>query len=134
MRFYQTLLLPTIFNKLSEKTLYIFGGVNALSILVVWALYPETNQRTLEEMNLVFACDSPWTWEAEKHFAILKEENPDLVQAAQRGQSVVDPETGLPSSRRASTASGRKPSLAARGYSRSESKRQMNEKGVVEHD
>lgn len=45
------LLLPTIFAKLSEKTLYIFGGVNVLSIIVVWALYPETNQRTLEEIN-----------------------------------------------------------------------------------
>ena len=39
-----TLLLPTIFAKLNEKTLYIFGAVNVLSIVVVWALYPETNQ------------------------------------------------------------------------------------------
>ncbi|KAG8631008.1 hypothetical protein KVT40_000148 [Elsinoe batatas] len=65
------LLLPTIFARLQEKTLYIFGAVNALSIVVVWALYPETNQRTLEEINLVFSCscDSIWTWDAEKHFA-----------------------------------------------------------------
>ena len=46
-------------------------------------------------MNLVFASDSIWNWEAEKNFALLKEQNPQLVQAAQRGQSVVDPETGL---------------------------------------
>ncbi|TKA78034.1 hypothetical protein B0A55_02116 [Friedmanniomyces simplex] len=90
------LLLPTIFAALNEKTLYIFGGVNALSILVVWALYPETNQRTLEEMNLVFAADSVWNWEAEKNFAILKAENPGLVQAARAGSLSVDPETGLP--------------------------------------
>lgn len=121
------LLLPTIFKRLGEKTLYIFGGVNALSILVVWALYPETNQRTLEEMNLVFACDSWWTWEAEKSFKILKEENPDIVQAAQRGQTVIDPETGLPTTRRASTASGRRSSLAMRGHSVSESKEQVKE-------
>lgn len=44
---------------------------------------------TLEEMNLVFASDSIWNWDAEKNFAILKEENPDLVQAARRGSSVV---------------------------------------------
>jgi hypothetical protein len=89
--------------------------VNALSIIVVWALYPETNQRTLEEMDLVFACDSIWNWEAEKNFALLKEEHPELVQAAKRGNSVSvsvkDPETGAsPRSRRtslASTARGR---------------------------
>ncbi len=56
----QVLLLPTIFNKLNEKTLYIFGAVNVISIVVVWALYPESNQRTLEEMDLVFAGDSIW--------------------------------------------------------------------------
>ncbi|WPG99795.1 sugar transporter STL1-like protein [Acrodontium crateriforme] len=88
------LLLPTIFEKLNEKTLYIFGAVNIFAIFVVWALYPESNQRTLEEMNLVFACDSIWNWEAEKHFAILKAENPDLVMAARRGSSVAHPEAG----------------------------------------
>ncbi|KAK4926521.1 hypothetical protein LTR28_012129, partial [Elasticomyces elasticus] len=79
------LLLPTIFARLQEKTLHIFGAVNALSILIVWALYPETNQRTLEEMNLVFACDSIWNWEAEKNFKLLKEANPELVRAASKG-------------------------------------------------
>lgn len=98
------LLLPTIFDRLNEKTLYIFGAVNVLSIFVVWALYPESNQRTLEEMDLVFAADSIWNWEAEKNFARLKEENPQLVQAAKHGDRVVDPETGLVGSRRASKA------------------------------
>lgn len=93
------LLLPTIFDRLNEKTLYIFGAANILSIVVVWALYPESNQRTLEEMDLVFACDSIWTWDAEREFARLKEENPDLVQAARLGEGVVDPETGLTSRR-----------------------------------
>ena len=88
------LLLPTMFNHLNEKALYVFGAVNVATIVIVWALYPETNQRTLEEMNLVFASDSIWNWEAERNFAILKEQNPELVQAAQRGNSVIDPETG----------------------------------------
>lgn len=78
------LLLPTIFEKLNEKTLYIFGGVNFLSILIVWALYPESNQRTLEEMDLVFASDSIWNWDAEKTFAKLKAEMPELTQAERR--------------------------------------------------
>lgn len=83
-----------MFAALEEKALYVFGAVNAATIVIVWALYPETNQRTLEEMNLVFASDSIWNWEAERNFKILKEQNPELVQAARRGNSVVDPETG----------------------------------------
>jgi len=91
----QTLLCPVMFAVIGEKTLYIFAACNALTIPMVWALYPESNQRTLEEMNLLFASDSIWNWEAERNFKILKEQNPGLVQAAQRGMSVVDPETGV---------------------------------------
>ncbi len=91
----QTLLCPVMFAALGEKTLYIFAACNVITIPMVWALYPESNQRTLEEMNLLFASDSIWNWEAERNFALLKEQNPELVQAAERGHSVVDPETGL---------------------------------------
>ncbi len=45
-------------------------------------------------MDLLFACNSWWTLDAGTTFARLKEENPELVQAAHRGASVVDPETG----------------------------------------
>ena len=38
----------------------------------VYALYPESNQRTLEEMNLLFAASTPWSWDAEKSFAMLQ--------------------------------------------------------------
>ena len=78
-----------MFAAINEKTLYIFGICNAITIPMVWALYPETNQRTLEEMNLVFASDSIWNWEAEKNFTILKEQNPQLVQAARGGSLAV---------------------------------------------
>ena len=84
-----------MFAALDEKALYVFGAVNIATIVIVWALYPETNQRTLEEMNLVFASNSIWNWDAESNFKILKDQNPELVQAAQRGHSVVDPETGV---------------------------------------
>ena len=93
-----------MFGAIGEKTLYIFGVCNVLSIPIVWALYPESNQRTLEEMDLLFAADTPWNWDAERNFKKLCAENPHLVQAAQRGQSVVDPETGVHKSRKASYA------------------------------
>lgn len=50
----QTLLLPVCFEHIGEKTYYLFGIANVLSIPIVWALYPESNQRTLEEMDLLF--------------------------------------------------------------------------------
>ncbi len=90
-----TLLCPTMFSAIGEKTLYIFGIANAITLPMVWALYPESNQRTLEEMDLLFAADSPWNWEAERNFRLLKEQNPGLIQAAQNGRAVVDPEGGL---------------------------------------
>ncbi|KAK4494761.1 hypothetical protein PRZ48_014117 [Zasmidium cellare] len=90
-----TLLCPVMFSAIGEKTLYIFGACNVITIPMVWALYPETNQRTLEEMDLVFAADTPWVWDAERNFRRLKAENPGLVMAASRGNSVVDPEVGV---------------------------------------
>jgi hypothetical protein len=84
-----------MFNVIGENTLHIFGACNFLAIPLVWALYPESNQRTLEEMDLLFASSSPWVWEAEKTFARIKAENPTLVQAAHRGERVVDTETGV---------------------------------------
>lgn len=86
-------------------------------------------------MDLVFACDSLWTWEAEKNFAILKEENPELVQAAKRGNSVIDPETGMPvpRSRRASMASTARGSASLAVRRASEPKASsVIEKDVVE--
>ena len=55
-----------MFKALGEKTFYIFAACNVITIPMVWALYPETNQRSLEEMDLLFASDSIWVWEAEK--------------------------------------------------------------------
>ncbi|KAL1618787.1 hypothetical protein SLS56_010390 [Neofusicoccum ribis] len=67
-----TLLCPVMFDAIGEKTLYIFGACNVITIPMVWALYPESNQRTLEEMDLLFTADTPWVWDAEKRFAELK--------------------------------------------------------------
>lgn len=89
-----TLLCPVMFSNIGENTLHIFGACNLLAIPMVWALYPESNQRTLEEMDLLFAADTPWVWDAEKKFAELKAEQPELVTASGHGhgRGVMDPE------------------------------------------
>lgn len=89
-----TLLCPVMFDAIGEKTLYIFGACNVLAIPMVWALYPESNQRTLEEMNLLFAAPTPWVWDAEKTFARLKAERPDLIEAGGKSQRAVGVEGG----------------------------------------
>ena len=67
-----------MFSAIGENTLHIFGAVNFLSIPMVYALYPETANRTLEEMDLLFASKSPWVWDEEEHFARLKKERAEL--------------------------------------------------------
>ena len=90
----QTLLCPVMFNSIEEKTLYIFAISNVIAIPMVWALYPESNQRTLEDMDLLFASSSPWTWNAEKTFARLKAENPGHMVESRKASLAVDPENG----------------------------------------
>ncbi|KAI4115826.1 MAG: hypothetical protein LQ345_003660 [Seirophora villosa] len=85
-----TLLCPVMFSAINEKTLYIFAACNIITIPMVYCLYPESNQRTLEEMNLLFAADSIWVWDAERNYKLLVEQNPELVNAAGRGRGGVE--------------------------------------------
>ncbi|KAE8330932.1 general substrate transporter [Aspergillus sergii] len=89
-----TLALPYIFGSIGENTLHVFGAVNLISIPIVWALYPESSRRTLEEMDLLFAAKSPWVWTAESNFARLIDENPGLGSAHQ-DSSIIEVEKGL---------------------------------------
>ncbi|KIY52251.1 general substrate transporter [Fistulina hepatica ATCC 64428] len=62
------MLNPVMFSKIAENTFYIFAAVNFASIPIVWAFYPETANRTLEELDILFSAKSPFTWDAEKRF------------------------------------------------------------------
>jgi len=73
-----TLVNPVMFAAIRENTLHVFAAVNFLSIPIVWAFYPETANRTLEEMDLLFASDSLFVWEEERTFRELKERNVQL--------------------------------------------------------
>lgn len=63
-----TLLCPVMFSAIQQNALYIFGAVNFLSIIMVWAVYPETANRTLEEIDSLFSAPTIWAWDAEKAF------------------------------------------------------------------
>ncbi|OCK94540.1 uncharacterized protein K441DRAFT_687134 [Cenococcum geophilum 1.58] len=57
--------------------------INIITPPMGWALYPEGNQCTLEGMDLLFAADRPWVWDAEENFAKLTEQHPELIQTGQ---------------------------------------------------
>ncbi|KAH9834530.1 general substrate transporter [Rhodofomes roseus] len=63
-----TLLNPIMFDRIGENTLHVFGAVNFLTIPIVWAFYPETAGRTLEEMDRLFMSDRPFVWDEEAYF------------------------------------------------------------------
>ena len=53
------------------------------------------NQRTLEEMDLLFAAETPWSWDAEQNYSKLAEENPQILQVKRWSQVVNDNESHL---------------------------------------
>lgn len=64
-----------MFSSIKENTLHVFGAINFLSIPMVWAFYPETANRTLEEMDHLFMSKSPFVWDEEARFKQWKEES-----------------------------------------------------------
>lgn len=89
-----------MFSALGSKTLYIFGICNIITLPMVYCLYPETNQRTLEEINIVFSSDSIWNWDAERNFKELKnmQDSAGLLPSTggEGEQTLLDPGSGLP--------------------------------------
>ena len=63
-----------MFSSIKENTLHVFGAINFLTIPLVWAFYPETANRTLEEMDYLFMSKSPFVWDEEESFRHMKEE------------------------------------------------------------
>lgn len=60
--------------------------------MAVWALYPETSQRTLEEIDILFASKSPFVWDAESHFAAHVATNPEFGAVRVHNAAADDPE------------------------------------------
>lgn len=79
-----------MFAAIQEKTLYIFAACNFAAIIQVWAFYPETANRTLEEINFLFSSSSPFVWDAEKAHQKAMEEQPALMLARKVTNGHVD--------------------------------------------
>lgn len=63
---------PYMIASIGWITFLIFGAFNFIAIPIVWALYPETSNKTLEELDVVFSTKSLLVWNAEKELAAMK--------------------------------------------------------------
>lgn len=63
---------PPMIAGIGWITFLIFAAFNFIAIPIVWALYPETSNKTLEELDVVFSTKSLLVWNAEKELAAAK--------------------------------------------------------------
>ncbi|KAI9263052.1 general substrate transporter [Sporodiniella umbellata] len=61
---------PPMLANIGWVTFLIFGAFNFLAIPFVYCLYPETSNKTLEELDVVFSTQSCLVWKAEKELAL----------------------------------------------------------------
>ena len=92
-----TLANPSIFGSLENRAYFLFAGFNVLWVMVVFLLYPETKDRSLEAINVLFYPKSPFSWASER--AWKEHHNGDII--ADRRKSMVNTVHGGASPRKA---------------------------------
>jgi hypothetical protein len=81
-----------MFASLQWKTLMVFASFNVACLPLVYFFFPETNGRTLEEINLLFMAESPLVSANEKAFADrLAQADGDVAEAERRLAAELDP-------------------------------------------
>lgn len=69
----------------------VFASFNIACLPLVYLFFPETNGRTLEEINLLFMADSPLVFANEKAFADrLSQAGGDMAEAERRLAAELD--------------------------------------------
>ena len=76
----------------SGDAFYIHAVFNIFAVAIVYCFYPETANRTLEEIDLLFASKTPFVWETEKRFQELKLQHAELVHGGDTSKHVADEE------------------------------------------
>lgn len=57
---------PSIFATLQNRAYFMFAGFNLLWVFIVYLIYPETKDRSLESINFLFIPKSPLYWAGER--------------------------------------------------------------------
>ncbi|KAJ9479272.1 putative Sugar transporter STL1 (putative) [Pseudozyma hubeiensis] len=64
---------PIMFGSIESRTYFLFAGLNFVWIWIVYLLYPETSNRSLESIEAMFSTPSPFYWNMEKAYADNKQ-------------------------------------------------------------
>lgn len=57
---------PSIFATLENRAYFMFAGFNLLWVIIVYLIYPETKDRSLESIDILFIPKSPLYWASER--------------------------------------------------------------------
>ncbi|KAK5203168.1 hypothetical protein LTR41_011082 [Exophiala xenobiotica] len=75
------LVIPIMFQNIGANTFFVIGAFQIITIPIIYCFYPETNQRSLESLDLLFASKSPFVWAEEREFAKRINELEHAVEA-----------------------------------------------------
>jgi hypothetical protein len=70
-----------MFQNIGANTFFVIGAFQIITIPIIYCFYPETNQRSLESLDLLFASKSPFVWAEEREFAKRINELEHAVEA-----------------------------------------------------
>ena len=62
-------IVPYLISAVTFWIFIIFALINFLMLIPIWLFYIETANRHLEDLDILFASDSPLVWRAERDFA-----------------------------------------------------------------
>jgi hypothetical protein len=73
---------PPMIQNIGWVTFLVFALFNVLSIPIIYMFYPETANKTLEELDVVFSSKSCFVWRAKKEPMVqtLKADNDPLAK------------------------------------------------------
>jgi len=60
--------IPYVISAVGWWVFIIFAALNFIQIIPVYLFYVETANRHLEDLDILFASDSPFAWKAEQEF------------------------------------------------------------------
>ncbi|KAL2192238.1 general substrate transporter [Corynascus similis CBS 632.67] len=81
---------PIMFEKLENRTYFLFAGLNLLWIPIIYLFYPETADRSLESIDVLFSTQRPYNWDMERAYR----EHGDILHERRRSDdSAIDDES-----------------------------------------
>ncbi|KAK4248969.1 MFS sugar transporter [Corynascus novoguineensis] len=77
---------PIMFDKLENRTYFLFAGLNLLWIPIIYLFYPETADRSLESIDVLFSTKRPYNWDMERAYR----EHGDILREGRSDDSAID--------------------------------------------